>query len=396
VIVVGAGVGGLTLAQGLSGAGIDVVVYEKDDGPLGRLQGIAIHMDERGRSALQANLPADHAAMAEATMGGPREQALQIAEVDGELAVVGSRSSDGSAGGVRPGRQASRPVLRAILLHGLEDSVRFGAELVGYELEGDGTVTARFADGRTDSADVLVGAEGVGSPVRRQYVPQAPVIDTGKRMLMGATPLRAVDPALMEMIGPRSSATVQVDGAMRMALGPLLFEEAPVAARDRLLPALDSPAVSEAEDYLMWAVPASADAVTDDRSPEAVWQVARKLATDLAPTVRSVVNEAWPELTYAHRIGMIPKQPPWPASPVTLIGDAIHLAPGFGANLAMQDAERLAESLAAYAAGEQELLAAIAAYEETMRRDGYPPPPTAPDGKAPGGRGEEAEDVVRQ
>jgi hypothetical protein len=30
--------------------------------------------------------------------------------------------------------------------------------------------------------------------------------------------------------------------------------------------------------------------------------------------------------------------PAWPATPVTLLGDACHLAPGFGGNLAMQDA----------------------------------------------------------
>src|SRR5688572_16824783 len=47
VIVIGAGLAGLTLAQGLRRAGIDVVVYERD-GYGGRPQGISLHFDDRG------------------------------------------------------------------------------------------------------------------------------------------------------------------------------------------------------------------------------------------------------------------------------------------------------------------------------------------------------------
>jgi hypothetical protein len=49
---------------------------------------------------------------------------------------------------------------------------------------------AWFADSSVDTADVLVGADGIGSGVRRQYLPHVRVVDTGKRMLMGATPLK--------------------------------------------------------------------------------------------------------------------------------------------------------------------------------------------------------------
>src|SRR5437016_4614552 len=97
VIVVGAGIGGLTLAQGLRQAGIDVMVYERDR-PHGRPQGISLHVDARGMAALRACLPPGHAAMVETTMGGPREQALTVSEVDGELAVVQAQPLDGAAG----------------------------------------------------------------------------------------------------------------------------------------------------------------------------------------------------------------------------------------------------------------------------------------------------------
>ncbi len=333
VIVIGAGLGGLTLAQGLRREGIDVVVYERD-GAQGRRQGVSLHFDDRAMTALRACLPPEHLAMAEATMGGPREQTLVMSEVDGELAVTGTT-------GPRPGRQVHRPLLRAVLLTGLADAVRFGMEFTRFELRPDGTVQAWFADGSTDIADVLVGADGVGSAVRRQYLPQVEVLDTGKRMLMGATPLRAVaHTGLPELIGHNATAA-HVRGTM-MALGVLRFTECPVAARDRWLPAC---AIPDVEDYVMWALPTAQE--------------------DLPPTLRLIVDEAWPDHTVALRIGLIPPVLPWPATPVTVLGDAIHAAPGFGGNLAMQDAHRLRDALAAGG----DLLAAIGAYEDAMRRD---------------------------
>jgi 2-polyprenyl-6-methoxyphenol hydroxylase-like FAD-dependent oxidoreductase len=354
VIVVGAGLGGLTLAQGLRRAGIDVAVYERD-GVQGRPQGVSLHFDERGMAALRACLPPEHVAMAEATMGGPREQTLSLSEVDGQLAV------NGTVGPARPGRQVHRPLLRAVLLAGLEDSVRFGAEFTRFEERPDGTVRAWFADGSVDTADVLVGADGVGSVVRQQYLPHVRVVDTGKRMLMGATPLTALaGTGLPELIG-HSATSAQTNGTM-MALGVLRFSQPPVAARDQWLPALRCHAVEDAEDYVMWALP-----VTRERLGLATpWRRAQELVADVHPTLRLVVDEAWPEVTVALRIGMIPPVHPWPASPVTVIGDAIHVAPGFGGNLAMQDAHRLRDALVA---GERDVVAAIGGFEDALRGD---------------------------
>jgi 2-polyprenyl-6-methoxyphenol hydroxylase-like FAD-dependent oxidoreductase len=367
VVVVGAGLGGLTLAHGLRRAGIDVVVYERD-GALGRPQGVSLHVDERGASALRACLPPAHAAMVEATTGGPREQTLALSEVDGELAVTDARSSDGIAGRARPGRQVHRPLLRAVLLTELDDVVRFGAEFTRCEQRADGTVRVWFADGRTDTADVLVGADGVGSAVRRWYLPDVRVVDTGRRMIMGATPLRAVaGTGLPDLIGD-SPASAHVRG-VTMALGVLRFTQPPEAARGQWLPALRRSAVTGIEDYVMWALPTTQERLG---SLGAVWHRAKELTVDLPPALRSVVDEAWPDLTVALHIGMIPPMPAWPASPVTVIGDAIHLAPGFGGNLAMRDAHHLCEALVEAYRGRVDLLDAIGSYEDTMRRGSFP------------------------
>jgi 2-polyprenyl-6-methoxyphenol hydroxylase-like FAD-dependent oxidoreductase len=44
VLLIGAGIGGLALAQGLKKAGIRFSVYERDDAPTSREQGYRLHI----------------------------------------------------------------------------------------------------------------------------------------------------------------------------------------------------------------------------------------------------------------------------------------------------------------------------------------------------------------
>jgi 2-polyprenyl-6-methoxyphenol hydroxylase-like FAD-dependent oxidoreductase len=190
-------------------------------------------------------------------------------------------------------------------------------------------------------------------------LPDVRVVDTGQRMIMGATPLSA-GAGVPELIGD-DPAGVRVRGTV-MALGVLRFSQRPMFARDKWLPALRSRVVAEAEDYVMWALPVAR---------ERAGSPAQELAADLHPALRSVVAGAWLELTVALKIGTIPPMPAWPASPVTVIGDAIHLAPGFGGNLAMRDAQILCDALVEADRGRLTLLDAIGGYEETMRRNSF-------------------------
>src|SRR2546423_665940 len=57
VAIMGAGIGGLALAQGLRKVGVEVAVYERDPAPQYRKQGYRIHISPVGEEALAAMLP---------------------------------------------------------------------------------------------------------------------------------------------------------------------------------------------------------------------------------------------------------------------------------------------------------------------------------------------------
>ena len=64
-------------------------------------------------------------------------------------------------------KSVSRMTMRQVLLTGLEDIVRFDKRFSHYEIRADSTVEAYFEDGTSVVADILVGADGSNSRVRR-------------------------------------------------------------------------------------------------------------------------------------------------------------------------------------------------------------------------------------
>ena len=187
VVVIGGGIGGLCLAQGLKKSGIKVDVYERDLSPNARLQGFRIHIDPDGSAALHECLPENLWELFDSTGGDFSRGFTLLNEKLEEL--ITFRQPPAANDLVARHRSVSRMTLRQILLAGLGDSAHFNKRFERYERHGDGRIVAFFEDGSTAEGNVLVAADGVNSRVRQQYLPGNDPIDTGTLSLGGKIPL---------------------------------------------------------------------------------------------------------------------------------------------------------------------------------------------------------------
>ncbi|MEU1777934.1 MULTISPECIES: FAD-dependent oxidoreductase [Streptomyces] len=354
VIVIGAGLGGLCLAQGLRRAGVDVTVHEKDPGVTARFQGFRIGLAEQGRAALRGCLPEDLYSLVEATLGDMTGPARAV---DPWLRPLGEYPMEGATA-------ADRHVLRHILLAGLDGALCFGKELTDYHVRSDGRVEARFTDGTTDTADLLVGADGINSAVRARLAPDVRPHDTGVRFVIGRTPLTDRFAGLVPGFGTRV-----VDRDVSMLLGLMRFRRPPRGAAAELAPGLALPGTA---DYLRWAMllpPGQAPEPGRDGAQQTV--LAR--TEGWHPEVRAVVEAADPDNSTLLSIRVVRPGPRWLLGPVTLLGDAIHATSpsgGNGANTALRDADLLRSLLVDAHAGRRTLPDAVDAYERRMLRYG--------------------------
>ena len=165
VLIMGGGLGGLCLAQGLVKAGVEVAVFERDRTRSDRLDRYRLHVSPAGSRALRACLP-DSAweafllgvGDAEGGFGFLTEQLRTLVVVDDDVMYPPSADAAERAYPV------DRLFLRETLLRGLDGIVQFGRQLERYAQLPDGSVTAHFADGSSTTGDVLVGADGAGWP----------------------------------------------------------------------------------------------------------------------------------------------------------------------------------------------------------------------------------------
>jgi salicylate hydroxylase len=379
VLVIGGGIGGLGLAQRLRRGGVDVSVHERDRTPTAREQGYRVHIDPTGSRALRECLPPVLWEAFVATAGDPGtagfgfldERLRTLVLVEDEI-FAGGRT-DPAAGH----HAVSRITLRQLLLAGLDDVVHFDRELVRFERLGDGRVGAVFADGSTAAGDVLVGADGAGSRLRAQRLPGADRVDTGAVGVGGRLDLSAAT---------RAWLPERLAAGMNVVLGPRDFLFTAVFNRRRRLrdaramlgddvraAGLDPDRLFghvEDRDYLLWAFVTRRERLPAGEAGAVLQAAVCRMVAAWHPDLRRVIGETDPDTVRAFPFLASVAMHPWPATDVTLIGDAIHSMPpagGVGANVALRDAAELCRALAAADRGEVPLLEAIGGYEARMR-----------------------------
>ncbi len=369
VAIVGGGIGGLCLAQGLKKAGVSVSVYERDESRSSRQQGFRIHMDPHGSTALHHCLPEPLWKVFDATEGEFSQGFTLVTEQLQELL----RLHDGGMfDPIARHRSISRITLRQILLAGLGESVHFGKRFAHYIQKKDGRCTIHFEDGGWAEADVVVGADGVNSRVRQQYLPDAGPVDTGVVALGGKVPLtdgvmalaphRLLDGPVMVMSPEPCSLFMAIwkrSGAAELSLQKLGLDGPPDGDEGYLVLGFGS-----RPDYL--GLPQDLNSTTGRFLKEAM----RRVVTRWHPNLRKLVEMADERTLSANRLRTSQPMAAWETTRVTLLGDAIHsMTPyrGIGANIALRDAALLCSKLTEANRGDKPLLDAIAEYEVGMR-----------------------------
>jgi 2-polyprenyl-6-methoxyphenol hydroxylase-like FAD-dependent oxidoreductase len=370
VAIIGGGMGGLCLANGLKKAGVSVTVYERDQSPDARMQGYRIHIDPQGSTALHECLPPHLWDLFRST-GGDFSQGFsivteQLHELLNLARIGGTRDT------IARHRSISRITLRRILLAGLEHHVQFNKRFLRYEETPDGAIRAHFEDGSTAQADLLVAADGVNSGVRKQYLPHAEPIDTGVVGIGGTIPLThgvmALAPHLL-LDGP-----VMVVPPTACSLFMAMWKRSGEAAQTLRSLGIEGPLPGD-EDYLILALGGRPEFFGLDNQPASVSgstlkDALRRTVIGWHPSLRKLVEMLDEQQLFLNHARTAPQPVPWNSTQITLLGDAIHsMTPyrGVGGNIALKDAALLSAQLLQVHRGETPLLHAIAAYEASMR-----------------------------
>ncbi|WP_329411301.1 FAD-dependent monooxygenase [Streptomyces sp. NBC_00704] len=336
IAVVGGGPGGLTLARVLHRLDHPATVLERDPAPDARPPGGSLDLHEgMGRLALEkAGLLARFEELSR-----PEGQAMRILDAAGHVLRDWRPGPD-----ERANPEIDRGQLRDLLLGPLDVRWGRGVTHVAPEPGAGSGARVHFADGRQETFDLVVGADGAWSRTRPAVSAVTPHY-TGITVV--ETSLDDVDtrhPGLARLIGDGSVAAY---GANRSL----------VAQRN---------SGGHVKVYARFRAPLDWHAHLDLADADAVRSSLLALFDGWAPPVLDLLRHG---TAFAHRpLHVLPVGHSWTHVPgVTLLGDAAHLMPplGVGANLAMLDGAELAEALAA-ATGPADLDSAVRAFEERM------------------------------
>lgn len=336
IAILGAGPAGLAAARLLHLRGIDCTVYERDADRHARTQGGSLDLGtESGLRAITACGLAEQFERC----ARPQGQHTNYFDRHGTLLLATDAEDDDEA---RP--EIDRLELRSMLLDSLPvGTVRWGCEVADVSRIGDRWRIA-LSDGDHVDADLVIGADGSNSRIRRLVTDVVPAY-TGVTLIAGVIAEPRPDSYAASLVGEGAGLAFAADQAFllqRNGDGSIQVYYTQRRAEDprrAVGTVLHDPAFIRAE-------------------------LDRELA-DWSPRMRGVLDEVeapfvwWP-------LYVMPARQTWREhSGVTLIGDAAHVMPpysGQGVNMGLLDALELDGALSEH----PDVDAAVAAYEKSM------------------------------
>jgi 2-polyprenyl-6-methoxyphenol hydroxylase-like FAD-dependent oxidoreductase len=339
IAIIGAGLGGLTLARVLHVHGIQATVYEAETSANARAQGGMLDIHENnGQLALKA------AGLFEEFLGiiHPGGQATRVLDKAGNVLL--DEPDDGTGG--RP--EVPRGALRQILLDSLPaGTVRWGHKLTAVSPSvsqpGDGQHMLTFADGSTVTTDLLVGADGAWSRVR-------PLLSEAIPAYVGTS---FIETYLYDADSRHKASAEAVGGGALFAVAPGKGIAAHREPNGVLHTYVE---LNKPKDWI--------DSIDFSDSVTALAKVVKEF-DGWAPALTALITDGETD-PVPRPIHALPVEHRWARVPgVTLLGDAAHLMipSGEGANLAMFDGAELGKAIAA---NPGDIEASLLAYEKDL------------------------------
>jgi 2-polyprenyl-6-methoxyphenol hydroxylase-like FAD-dependent oxidoreductase len=380
VIIIGAGIGGLCLAQFLKKNGVNVQIFERDASPWDRKQGYRLHFDADGIDSIKESLPDKLFQLFELTSMNalPYTTILNTdLSLNRRIPIDEySKTRHHVETGVAKHLNVNRATLREILLIGLEDICHYDAKFSHYESDGN-MVTAYFEDGRSVEGNILVGADGATSAVRKQRAPEAQIMDSGARAIYGKFKLEEARKVLPQLCTADVFTAASDSRKLILGVGPVIFPVRPELAPQCLG---ITNALHEQHDYVGCIISGrkeffgTSDIDNRSKTSDELQQMAIDLLREWSGDAHlAPIAAERGSFFYIQMNSSIPFELT-PHSNVTLLGDAIHtMTPslGRGANVALRDSILLGKEIVNVVKDRKPIMECLRSYETEMTQYGF-------------------------
>ncbi|KAI8634039.1 hypothetical protein F5Y19DRAFT_470203 [Xylariaceae sp. FL1651] len=375
VLIIGGGLGGLTLAQVLRKHGVTFEIFERDANERSRKQGWSLGLHEQVNSAsiprfyildqLEEQTPDDLPPFQESVAAlGPFLKTLpdQVGlYFDNDFGVDKRMGIEDDVDG--RWTRVNRTKLRVWLATHI--NIQWSKTLIKIEQTSDEKVIATFADGTTASGDILVGADGSMSHVR-EYILSKPNSE-----ILEALPISTI---IGEVTLTGEALARQLEIAHSVALLGVMPQDHYSIMLQGLVNVHPD---GESADYfwiLSWHDPVAQHtgrSLINELDAAQRLDFARRYTAHMGPHLTTLIRHTAPEGlrlgAWVPRDGIIDSIP---VGRATLLGDAAHPTSPFrgeGGVNAIRDALNLGQLLAGLNSADREpVLEAVKAYQDEM------------------------------